>query len=74
MTTVAGVIFIYASTTKVASIAVLALNDTGDDGAASAMAMMIVYTSIAVKLMQMLITRLLFRKQQQWRMSTREAI
>ncbi|WP_246681255.1 putative 2-aminoethylphosphonate ABC transporter permease subunit [Mesorhizobium sp. B2-6-1] len=67
MTTVAGVIFIYASTTKVASIAVLALNDTGDDGAASAMAMMIVYTSIAVKLVQVVVTKLLLRSQQQWR-------
>jgi iron(III) transport system permease protein len=72
MTTVAGVIFIYASTTKVASIAVLALNDTGDDGAASAMAMMIVYTSIAVKLVQVVVTKLLLRSQQQWRSVSRE--
>ncbi|MBZ9965871.1 putative 2-aminoethylphosphonate ABC transporter permease subunit [Mesorhizobium sp. BR1-1-2] len=73
MTTVAGVIFIYASTTKVAAIAVLALNDTGDDGAASAMAMMIVYTSIAVKLVQVVATKLLLRRQQQWRNTSRAA-
>ena len=73
MTTVAGVIFIYAATTKVASIAVLALNDTGDDGAASAMAMMIVYTSIAVKLVQVAATKLLLRRQQEWRSMSRDA-
>jgi iron(III) transport system permease protein len=73
MTTVAGVIFIYGSTTKVASIAVLALNDTGDDGAASAMALMIVYTSVAVKLLQVIITKFLLHRQQQWRAGTRSA-
>jgi iron(III) transport system permease protein len=73
MTTVAGVIFIYASTTKVASIAVVALNDTGDEGAACAMAMMILYTSAGVKLLQVLVTKLLLRGQQQWRSNLREA-
>ncbi|WP_428029437.1 putative 2-aminoethylphosphonate ABC transporter permease subunit [Ancylobacter sp.] len=73
MTTVAGVIFIYASTTKVASIAVVALNDTGDDGAACAMALMILYTSAGVKLLQVLITKVLLRSQQQWRANLREA-
>ncbi|MCK0209945.1 putative 2-aminoethylphosphonate ABC transporter permease subunit [Starkeya koreensis] len=73
MTTVAGVIFIYASTTKVASIAVVALNDTGDDGAACAMAMMILYTSVGVKLLQVVVTKLLLRSQQEWRTNLREA-
>lgn len=72
MTTVAGVIFIYASTTKVASIAVVALNDTGDEGAACAMALMILYTSAGVKLLQVIITKLLLRSQQQWRSGARD--
>jgi iron(III) transport system permease protein len=67
MTTVAAVIFIYASTTKVASIAVVALDDTGDEGAACAMALMILYTSAGVKLLQVIITKLLLYRQQQWR-------
>ena len=67
MTTVAGVIFIYAPETKVASIAVVAMDDTGDTGAACAMALMIVYTSIAVKLAQTLISKWLFRRTQSWR-------
>lgn len=70
MTTVAGVIFLYAATTKVASIAVVALDDTGDDGPACAMAMMIMFTSAGVKLLQIVVTRLLLRRQQQWRSSS----
>jgi iron(III) transport system permease protein len=67
MTTVAAVIFIYAPQTKVASIAVVAMDDTGDTGAACAMALMIVYTSVAVKLAQSLITKWIFKRNQAWR-------
>jgi len=67
MTTVAAVIFIYAPESKVASIAVVAMDDTGDTGAACAMALMIVYTSIAVKLAQTLISKWLFRHTHAWR-------
>lgn len=67
MTTVSAVIFIYSPQNKLASIAVIAMEDTGDLGAACAMAMMILYTSIAVKLLQTLLSRLLFRKLQSWR-------
>ena len=67
MTTVAAVIFIYAPATKVASIAVVAMDDTGDIGAACAMALMIVYTSIGVKLAQTLISKWLFRRTHAWR-------
>jgi iron(III) transport system permease protein len=67
MTTVAAVIFIYSPENKLASIAVIAMEDTGDLGAACAMAMMILYTSIAVKLAQTLLSKLLFVKLQQWR-------
>jgi hypothetical protein len=37
------------------------------------MAMMIVYTSIAVKLVQVAATKLLLRRQQQWRSMSRDA-
>jgi iron(III) transport system permease protein len=70
MTTVAAVIFIYSPENKLASIAVIAMEDTGDLGAACAMAMMILYTSIAVKLAQTLLSKLLFVKLQQWRQPT----
>jgi iron(III) transport system permease protein len=67
MTTVAAVIFIYSPQNKLASIAVIAMEDTGDVGAACAMAMMILYTSIAVKLVQIALSTLLLRKLQLWR-------
>jgi iron(III) transport system permease protein len=72
MTTVAAVIFIYAPQTKVASIAVVAMDDTGDTGAACAMALMIVYTSVGVKLAQSLITKWIFKRSQAWRASGTE--
>jgi len=67
MTTVAAVIFIYSPQNKLASIAVIAMEDTGDTGAACAMAMMILYTSVAVKLVQIALSKLLFPKLQLWR-------
>jgi iron(III) transport system permease protein len=67
MTTVAAVIFIYSPQNKVASVAVIAMEDTGDIGAACAMAMMILYTSIAVKLAQTVLSKLLLQRFQLWR-------
>ena len=72
MTTVAAVIFLYSPQTKVASVAVVAMDDTGDIGAACAMAMMIVYTSVGVKLLQSLATKWIFKRNQAWRSGTAE--
>jgi iron(III) transport system permease protein len=67
MTTVAGIIFIYSPENKVASVAVVAMDDTGDVSAACAMALMIVYTSAGVKLLQVGLSRLLLTNVQRWR-------
>jgi iron(III) transport system permease protein len=67
MTTVAAVIFIYSPQNKLASVAVIAMEDTGDTGAACAMAMMILYTSIVVKLAQTVLSKLLLQRFQLWR-------
>ncbi len=72
MTTVAAVIFLYSPQTKVASVAVVAMDDSGDIGAACAMAMMIVYTSVGVKLAQSLASKWIFRRNQAWRGGTAE--
>jgi iron(III) transport system permease protein len=72
MTTVAAVIFIYSPLTKVASVAVVAMDDTGDEGAACAMALMIVYTSAGVKLAQVALSALLLKRQQRWRVRDAE--
>lgn len=67
MTTVSAVIFLWAPHTRLASIAVVYMDDTGQQGAAAAMAMMIFYTSAAVKLLHLLAARALDRRTQAWR-------
>ncbi len=67
MTTVSAVVFLYAPSTALASIAVLNMDDAGDIAPAAAMAMMIVYTSGAVRLLHWLATRGLARRSQAWR-------
>lgn len=67
MTTVSAVVFIYSADTTLASVAVLNMDDAGDIAPAAAMAMMIVYTSAAVRLLHALITRGITRRLQAWR-------
>jgi iron(III) transport system permease protein len=67
MTTVSAVIFIYSPDTKLASVAVINMDDNGMTTAATAMAMMIVYTSAAVRLAHALVTAGLQRRLQAWR-------
>ncbi|MGQ0570338.1 MAG: putative 2-aminoethylphosphonate ABC transporter permease subunit [Armatimonadota bacterium] len=66
MTTVSAVIFLWVPHTRVSSISVVYMDDAGHQGAAAAMAMMIVYTSAAVKVIHLLLTRVLARTQA-WR-------
>jgi iron(III) transport system permease protein len=67
MTTVSAVVFLYSPSTALASIAVLNMDDAGDIAPAAAMAMMIVYTAAAVRLVHWLATRGLARRSQAWR-------
>jgi iron(III) transport system permease protein len=67
MTTVSAVVFLYSSRTRPASVAVLAMDDAGSVAAAAAMAMMIVYTSATVRLLQTALTGVLVRRTQAWR-------
>jgi iron(III) transport system permease protein len=67
MTTVSAVVFLYSTDSKLASVAVVSMDDAGDTAAAAAMAMMIVYTSAAVKALQMGMTRLFLQRTQLWR-------
>lgn len=67
MTTVAAVIFLYAPLTKVAAIAVVAMDDTGDTAAACAMAVLVLLTSAAVKALQSMLSRMLQGRSQAWR-------
>ncbi len=67
MTTVSAVIFLASSRTKLASIAIVDMDDAGFIAAAAAMGMMIVITSAGVRLLHMLATRALERRTQAWR-------
>lgn len=67
MTTVSGVIFIYSYDTTLASVSSIHLDEQGDVAAAAAMAMLIVYVSIFVRLTHTIITRGILSKTQAWR-------
>ncbi|RYF52907.1 MAG: putative 2-aminoethylphosphonate ABC transporter permease subunit, partial [Comamonadaceae bacterium] len=67
MTTVAAVIFLYAPLTMVASVAVVAMDDTGDTAAACAMAVMVLLTSLVAKLIQSGASAYFGKRSQRWR-------
>lgn len=67
MTTVSAVIFLFISSTKLASIAIVNMEDAGFTAAAAAMGMMIVISSAGVRLLHMVASRILDRQTQAWR-------
>ena len=68
MTTVSAVVFLYSTTTALASVAVLNMDDAGDIAPAAAMGMMIFYTNVVARLLQTLSGRLLLTRTQAWRL------
>jgi iron(III) transport system permease protein len=67
MTTVSAVIFLYSTDTKLASVAVVNMDEAGFTAAAAAMATMIVITSAGIKLLQLGLNYALARHLQAWR-------
>ncbi|MGL4666907.1 MAG: putative 2-aminoethylphosphonate ABC transporter permease subunit [Saezia sp.] len=67
MTTISAVVFLYSPETRVASIAILNLDETGDAGAAAAMAMLIVSISCVVTLFYILVGKWFDKRTQRWR-------
>jgi len=67
MTTVSAVVFLYAPDTKVASVAILNLDEAGDTGPAAAMAVLIAAVSTVVTLLFMALGRWVDRRTQAWR-------
>lgn len=67
MTTVSAVIFLYGSNTKLASVSIIHMDEAGFTAAAAAMAVVIVATSAAVKLVHSLLTHQLRQRTQAWR-------
>jgi len=67
MTTISAVVFLYSPETKVASIAILNLDEAGEIGAAAAMATLIVAASSLVCIAYAAATRFLLTRTQAWR-------
>lgn len=67
MTTVSAVVFLYASDTKLASVAVLNMDDAGDIAPAAAMGMMIFYTNVIAKVVHAGLAHGILARTQAWR-------
>jgi iron(III) transport system permease protein len=67
MTTVSAVVFLYSPETKVASIAILNLDEAGEVGAAAACAVMIVAASTVATLLFWVLARWVERRTQAWK-------
>ncbi len=67
MTTISAVVFLYSPETKVASIAILNLDEAGEIGAAAAMAVLIAAISAVATGVFMLLARWVDRRTQAWR-------
>lgn len=71
MTTISAVVFLYSPETKVASIAILNLDEAGEIGAAAAMAVLIGLASTVATLLFMALAWWINRRTQAWRTSSR---
>ncbi|MDK3021466.1 putative 2-aminoethylphosphonate ABC transporter permease subunit [Cupriavidus taiwanensis] len=67
MTTVSAVVFLYGADTKLASVEIVNLDESGDIGPAAAMATLVVLTSAFACLLYYLLQRVLDCKTQAWR-------
>jgi iron(III) transport system permease protein len=67
MTTISAVVFLYSPDTKVASIAILNLDEAGDAGAAAACAVLIMAASTVVTLLFAWLGHAVGRRTQAWR-------
>ncbi|HEY9550289.1 MAG TPA: putative 2-aminoethylphosphonate ABC transporter permease subunit [Kiloniellaceae bacterium] len=67
MTTVSAVVFLYAPTTTLASVAVLNMDDAGDIAPAAAMGMMIFYTNAGARILHLIVSKGVLRRTQAWR-------
>ena len=67
MTTISAVVFLYSPETKVASIAILNLDEAGEIGAAAACAILIAAASTVATLIFWLLARLVERRTQAWK-------
>ena len=74
MTTLSAVIFLYSPENKLASIAVIHMDETGRVASAAAMAMLLVYVCIGVRLLHYWLSQTLLLKFQPWRTATNRSV
>jgi iron(III) transport system permease protein len=67
MVTISAAVFLYSPDTKVASIAIINLDEAGEIGPAAAMSTLIVATSALICLVYAVVTRWLLARTQAWR-------
>ena len=67
LTTVSAVIFLYGADTKLASIAIVHMDEAGAVASAAAMASVIMATAIAAKVLHIALDHLVFGRLQKWR-------
>ncbi len=67
LTTVSAVIFLYSPSTKLASVAIVHMDEAGFTAGAAAMATLILVTALAAKLLHLALNRLFFFRAQAWR-------
>jgi iron(III) transport system permease protein len=67
LTTVSAVIFLYGADTKLASIAIVHMDEAGVTSGAAAMATVIVATALGAKLLHVVLDRFVFTRLQAWR-------
>ncbi len=71
MTTISALVFLYAPDTRVASLAILNLDEAGETGPAAAMAVLIAATSAVVTLLYLAVGKLVDRRTQAWKAPAR---
>lgn len=67
MVTVSAVIFLYPPQVKLASVAIVNMEDAGDTAAAAAMSVLLILSSMAVRALYGILTRTLYSRTQAWR-------
>nr|WP_315430110.1 putative 2-aminoethylphosphonate ABC transporter permease subunit [uncultured Albidiferax sp.] len=67
VTTISAVVFLYSPDTKLASVAILNLDEAGDTGPAAAMAVLIAGASLLVTLLYLALGKLVEKRTQAWR-------
>ncbi len=66
MVTVSAVVFLYAPHLKLASVAIVNMDDAGDTAAAAAMSVLVILTSVGTRLVYDLLTRGIAKRMSAW--------